>query len=260
MYGSFQGEIFLADRSAGGNPILPFETIGDANVFDVGNSVDRLTIKESTSGYRKTAVSVITGQENTFTINFRSIKPVNFAMMALGLVVNTAGKTVTNEAFPTVAVGDILFLDTPGKITAITLVDATAGTPVTLVQGTHFIQDGYGKIIIISLTGLTQPIKASTYTVANIVSVPIQIQNPPEKYLRFEGKNTAEFNTDGSFKRVRLNYYRVRFNPVETFNWIQESDALSIPVTGEILEDPTRIQSSTSSKIGELIYLDDEAS
>ncbi|MBS3913473.1 MAG: hypothetical protein KG003_03180 [Bacteroidetes bacterium] len=256
MYGSFQGEIFLAERSVGGNPVLPYESIGDANVFDVGNSVDKLTVKESISGFRKTAVSVITGQENTFTINFRDIKPINFAILALGLVIDVAGSTVTNEAFPTgLAVGDVLFLDKPGKVSAITLMDNT-GSPVTLVLGTHFEHDGYGKIVIKSLGGLTQPLKASTYTVVAIQKVPIQIQSPPERALLFNGVNTAEFNSDGTFKRVRLIYYRIRFNPVETMNWIQESDALSLPVTGDILEDPTKIQSSTQSKVGELIYLD----
>lgn len=256
MYGSFQGEIFLAERSVGGNPILPYESIGDANVFDVGNSVDKLTIKESISGFRKTAVSIITGQENTGTINFRSIKPENFAIMALGLVIDVAGSTVSNEAFPPgLSVGDILFLDKPGKVTAITLVDNT-GSPVTLILGTHFEHNGYGQIRIKSLEGLTQPLKASTYTVVAIKRVPIQVQSPPERALLFEGVNTAEFNADGTFKRVRLIYYRIRFNPVETFSWIQESDALSTPVTIDILDDPTKVVSSTQSATGELIYLD----
>lgn len=256
MYGSFQGEIFLAERSTGGNPILPYESIGDANVFDVGNSVDKLTIKESISGFRKTAVSVITGQENTGTINFRSIKPENFAIMALGLVIDVVGATISNEAFPPgLAEGDILFLDKPGKVTAISLVDS-AGAPTTMILGTHFEHNGYGQIRLKDLTGLTQPLKATSYTVVAIKRVPIQVQSPPERALLFEGVNTAEFNADGSFKRVRLIYYRVRFNPVESFSWIQESDALSTPMKIDILDDPTKVQSATQSKTGELIYLD----
>lgn len=255
MFGSFQGEIFLADRDVNGNPTGPFESIGDANVFDVGNSIEELRVKESISGFRKTVRSIVTSQENTFTINFRNINAVNFAIMALGIVVDVASATITDEVFPTVAVGDILFLDEPGKISALTLVDST-GSPVTLVDGTHFIQNGYGKITIISLTGLTQPIKASSYTAASIKKVPIQTQNPPEKYLRFEGVNTVEFNTDGSFKRVRLDYYKARFKPAESMSWLQENDVASIPVTGDFLSDDTKVASSTQSTIGELIYLD----
>lgn len=256
MFGSFQGEIFLADRSVGGNPILPFQSIGDANVFDVGNSLEELKVKESTSGFRKTVRSITTSQENTFTINFRNINPINFAIMALGLVVDVASTMVTNESFPSgLAVGDVLFLDKPGKVTSLVLVDST-GSPVTLVAGTHYIQNGYGKITIIDLTGLTQPIKASAYTAGVIQKVPIQTQNPTNKFLRFEGVNTVEFNTDGSFKRIRLDYYNARFKPVESMSWLQENDVASIPVTGDFLSDDTKIASSTQSTIGEIVYLD----
>lgn len=253
MFLSLQGEIFLAERTEGGD-FIEFLSIGDAPVFEVGLAVDKTTVRESMSGFRRTALTLITGQDSTITLNMRDFKAENAALMMYGVVVDVAMGTITAEPFPIgVGIGDRLFLDRPGKISALSLVDSAA-TPLPLVAGTHYVHDGYGGITFLAIPG-TQPYKA-TYTVGAIKRVPILTQAGPERWLRFMGKNTAAKNADGSFKRVMLDLFRVSFNPGETLTMMQENDVASIPVTGTAMADDTKPETTTDSQYGNLYYLD----
>ena len=255
MYMLLQGEVFLAERDTNGNPVEPFVSIGDAPVFELNLAVDKLTVRESMSGFRRVALSVITGQDSNITINFRDMKPENAALMLYGVVISVTTATVANDPFPAgVVAGSSYFLDTRGKVSALVITDSN-GTPAT-VTPSKYSHDGYGLVTFLDVTGYTQPFKAA-YSTAAYKRIPILDKPAPERHLRLLGRNTAAKNTDGSFKRVQLDLYRTQFDPAETLALIQDNEAASIPVNGTALEDATKPESSTTSRYGELLYLDE---
>lgn len=255
MYMLLQGEVFLAERDVSGNPVEPFVSIGDAPVFELNLAVDKLTVRESMSGFRRVALSVITGQDSNITINFRDIKPENAALMLYGVVLEVTGATVTNEAFPAgVLAGGRFFLDTRGKISSLVITDS-AGTPAT-VTASKYSHDGYGLVTFLDVAGYTQPFKAA-YTSAAFKRVPLLSSPAPERALRLIGRNTAAKNSDGSFKRIQLDLFRTQFDPAETLALIQDNEVASVPVNGTALEDETKPDTSTSSRYGDLFYLDE---
>ncbi len=253
-YFSGQGEIFLAERNDQGNPVDPFVSVGDAPVFEVGLGVEKSDIKESISGFRRTALSLQTGQNSTVTMNLRNFNDENAALMLYGIVLEVAQSTVTNEAFEAgIVEGEAFFLDTKGKVSSLVITDS-AGAGAT-VANTKYAHDGYGFVTFLDVTGYTQPFKAA-YSAAKYKKIPLLMNRTPERWLRFVGRNTAEFNSDGSFKRVMLDLYRVQFDPVETLPFIQESDVSSLAVAGNALEDQTKPITQTSSRFGDLFFLD----
>lgn len=254
-YFSGQGEIFLAERSNQGNPVDPFVSVGDAPVFEVGLGVEQTPIKESISGFRRTALSLQTGQNSTITMNLRILDDENAALMLYGIVLEVAQSTVSNEPFDAgIADGEAFFLDTKGKVSSLVIHDSASGTPAT-VPNTKYAHDGYGYVTFLDVAGYTQPFHAA-YAAGAYKKVPLLMNRTPERWLRFIGRNTASFNPDGSFKRVMLDLYRVQFDPVESLPFIQESDIASVALKGNALEDQTKPITQTSSRFGDLYFLD----
>lgn len=253
---NMQGEIFLAERDSNGNAVEPWETIGDSPACEVGMAVTKLTVKESRSGFRRTMISAVTGSELTLKITFRDFKPINVALMMLGMVVDVTSQTVTNEAFPTgVAVGETYKLDKRGKVSSLVITDSN-GTPATLTAGTDYSSDGYGFVTFLNLGSYTQPFKAA-YSAAAIKRVPIMTVAPPERAFLMRGVNTLETNSDGTFKRKEVEFYRVQFDPVETMALLHEENAVAEPVVnGTILQDSTKTGSTTQSVYGEWTDID----
>jgi hypothetical protein len=254
-YFSGQGEIFLAERSEGGNPVDPFVSVGDAPVFEVGLGVEKTDIRESISGFRRTALSLQTGQNSTITMNLRIVSEENAALMLYGIVLEVAQSVIANEPFENgITAGEAFFLDVKGKVSSLVITDSAGGGAAT-VTNTKYAHDGYGYVTFLDVTGYTQPFKAA-YTAAAYKKVPLLMNRMPERWLRFIGRNTAAFNGDGSFKRVMLDLYRVQFDPVETLPFIQESDVASLAVSGNALEDQTKPITQTSSRFGDFYFLD----
>lgn len=255
MYMLLQGEVFIAERDTNGNPVEPFVSIGDAPVFELNLAVDKLTVRESMSGFRRVALSVITGQDSNFTLNLRNLKPENAALMLYGVVITVTTATVANDPFPAGVVnGSSYFLDTKGKASSLVITDS-AGTPAT-VPTTKYSHDGYGLVTFLDVAGYTQPFKAA-YSTAAYKRIPILNKPAPERHLRLVGRNTAAKNTDGSFKRIQLDLYRNQFDPAETLALIQDNEVASVPVAGTVLEDTTKPETSTTSRFGEMLYLDE---
>ena len=253
---NMQGEIFLAEIDSGGNPIQPWTTIGDAPAAEVSASNTKLIVKESRSGFRRTMISKVTGNELTIKITFRDFKPANVALFMLGLVVDVTSQTVASENFPdAVDVGQSFKLDKRGKVSSLAITDSAGGGGAT-VPTSKYRHDGYGFVTFLDVTGYTQPFKAA-YTAGAIKRIPIMTVSPPERAFLMRGVNTLESNADGSFKRKEVNFRRVQFDPVETLALLHEDNAVAEPqVTGTILADSNVVGTTTVSPYGDWVDLD----
>lgn len=214
---SFQGKIYLGERRAGGRP-GKLTWVGDAPNCTVTLNTESEDRTESFSGQRLQSARLRTSStaELALTLNY-----FNADTLALGLYATvselTAG-TATDEALPAGLVpGSIVALDNP-NVSDLVLVDST-GSPVTLVEGTHYAFESAqaGTIRILSVTGLTQPIIADSYDYAAGKSAAMFTADPPERYFLMDGINTI------TGERVRAHLYRVQFNPANSIPLINSS-------------------------------------
>lgn len=133
----------------------------------------------------------------------------------------------------TVVVGDILPLPSgKTKVSSLVLTDST-GSPVTLTLGTHYEADAdAGYVKILSLSGLTQPLKAAfTETAGSKVDI-FQTQ-PGYKGMRFKGINLMQSN------RIEVvDFGKLDFSPAATWSLLSDGNEVNkYELEFEILED-----------------------
>ena len=123
----------------------------------------------------------------------------------------TAGSYSVNAAFPssTIAIGDTWLL--PGAtghagIAAVVIKDS-AGTPITLANGTDYTVNDAGFVTFLAVPGV-QPYKAFSYTYKASTSLKIFSKTPAEAAVFFDGNNLA---VPG--ERLRAIFDRVAFAP-----------------------------------------------
>jgi hypothetical protein len=148
----------------------------------------------------------ITGKAN---IKIDTAAPSVLAMAVGGEVTDTpTGGTFTNKIFPNpVVVGKQYPI--PGgysNLASLVMTDST-GSPVTLTLGTHYTVDlAAGLITIVSLTSLTQPLKAAGAEANSFSAISIATKDSTEKFVRLCGANIA-----GSDKVFNVDLYRAKF-------------------------------------------------
>ena len=132
------------------------------------------------------------------------------------------------------------------NLTSFTSLVDSAGSPLTLTQGTHYTVDLSGGMVTILAIPGTQPYKAS-YVHATKDVVPMFEANQEERFLRFSGLNTANAN-----KGAVVELYRVVFDPVSNFDLITD-ELGQYELTGSVLYDETRDLDATLGGFGRII-------
>lgn len=94
-------------------------------------------VKESCSGNRLDLAEIPGSKEMTVSLELQQFTPRLLAHYLFGVAVDRTSGTVTAERLPAVAVGESVFLRHPNA-SSIVIEDSTAGTPVPLVEGTHY--------------------------------------------------------------------------------------------------------------------------
>lgn len=226
---SFQGKVYLGARLAGGKPGA-LRWVGDAPKCDVALATDSESRKESYSGQRLTSAYLQKGTDVTINMTLNWADADNLVLGLYGTKIAVASGSAVDEVLPSaLAVGDVVALE-HGGISDLVIEDST-GSPVTATLGTHYRIDSAngGTIVILSLTGLVQPLKAS-YDYTASADVTMFTSSPPERYLLLDGVNTIDNSP------VRLRLYRVRFNPLATLPLINESFG-QIELSGAVMFD-----------------------
>jgi hypothetical protein len=213
---SFQGKVYLGARLAGGKPGA-LRWVGDAPRCDVSLSTDSETRRESYSGNRLTSARLQRGSDAEVALTLNWANAENLALGLYGEVKAVAAGSVTAEALPPgLQVGDSVVLE-HGGVSTLVITDS-AGTPATLVAGTHYELESVngGVVRILDVGAFTQPFNAA-YAHTASQDVTMFTTKPPERYLLLDGINTL----DGSPVKVRL--YRVQFDPASSIPMINES-------------------------------------
>jgi hypothetical protein len=245
---SFQGYVFLAERSAAGKPLKP-QWVGDATLT-ISLESETADHYESFTGRRTLYGQIITRQNANATLTLYEANPT---CLALGLYGNTAdisSASITDETFPAgLADGDIVTLDGAYPENLI-ITDSTSGTPVTLTEGQHYdiYPAGSNLVRLLDISSLTQPLHAA-YTASACQRTTIFTQTPPERWLIMDGVNTI------TNQRLRVELYRVRFNPANELN-LHNEEFGSFELTGAALVDAALINDPALGGFGRLIFKD----
>lgn len=247
-YASFQGRVYLAERDAFGNPI---NTRMPGNVASLTISLDTDVIEhfESMSGQRAVDLLLVKQKKANVSLVIEEFTEENLALALYGSAIFSAGGTVTAETVggASPVVGERYFL-AHQKISNLTLQDS-ASSPTTLTDGVHYTVDlDFGAVVFLDLTGLTPPFKAN-YSYGAVDEVSIFTQPIPERYLRFEGVNTATGNT-----KTLVELYRVAFSPAKQIDFITD-DLAKFELEGSLLADPTKPYNATLGQFGRIVQI-----
>lgn len=173
--------------------------------------------------------------------------------LALGLygTVNAQGTgTVTAESLAAAVTAGQLVLFAKQNVSSLVIKDST-GSPKTLPVGQYTANLKAGSAVLDDITTggpYTQPFKAD-YAYGDANSVSLFTQTIPERWLRFEGVNTANNNDP-----VVVDIYRVALDPFTDLDLINDSFA-KFPMKGGALVDSTKPAGGTLGQFGRIILM-----
>jgi len=248
LYASFQGRVYLAERDANGNPINAMSP-GNVATLSISLKTDVIEHFESMSGQRAVDLRMVKQKSATIALTIEEFTQENLALAFYGNINHVASGTVTNEQIggATPVVGERYFLAHP-KISGLTIVDSAA-SPATLVDGTDYTADlDFGAVQFLHTAGFTAPFKAS-YSYGAVSQVGIFTQPLPERFMRFEGVNTAASNA-----KVLIELYRTAFDPLKKFDVIA-SDLNKLELDGSLLIDPTKPYDAVLGQFGRIVQI-----
>lgn len=251
VYFSGQGKIYLSERDSSGNP-KAFRFIGNVPALRLALETDVVEHTEARSGSRLTDFRLSRQNRARVTMTLENFNRDNLSFLMNGnIAAGGAAATVSGQSIvissntAPIPAGSIFFL--PYKdITSVTIKDSKPSTPNSLVLNTHYSLDSAsGKITtLVDLTSslfsssFAAPLVLTDYTIAENKIVTAFTSGVKEQTLYFEGINTANAN-----KAVRLEIFRVIFDPVQNFDLINDELA-QFEIEGTALYDAAKATDS----------------
>ncbi len=248
-YFSGQGRVFIGSRDSSGNPAgLTF--VGNVPDLKVSLSVDTIEHQESQSGQRLTDLQLIRSKKGEFTCTLEEWIQSNLELALYGSTTIVESGTVTDEPLPNPVTLGSLNLLSKQNVSSVVVKDSSA-TPLTLPTTQYTVNEKHGSLIINDTTAggpYTEPFKVDySYGEANITA--LFTQPLPERWVRFEGLNTADANSE-----VVIDLYRVAINPARDLSVIG-NELMKFELSGQVLADLTKSASGLFGQFGRVILL-----
>lgn len=248
MYFSGQGKVYIGTRNAGNPENLLY--VGNVPDFKFSLNTDLIEHLESTTGQRLTDLRLTKSKKAGVSATLEDFNKNNLALVLFGSIDAVAGSTVTNEALPNPVTLGALNLLARQNVSALTVVDST-GTPLTLPSGQYSVNAKHGSIIVNDKTTggpYVEPFKAN-YTYGAADRIGMFTAANAEKWIRFEGVNTADNN-----REVVVDLYRVSLDPAKDLGLIND-DIMKFDLSGSVLLDDTKPSNDVMGQFGRMILL-----
>ncbi len=241
-YFSGQGKGYLAVATAGVAGAMRF--LGNVPVLDVQFETDVLEHKESTTGQRATDLRLLREKTARVAITLEEFDAANLALALFGANSSVTGAGITAEPIPTMADGEFYHTLHP-DISSVVIEDSLAAP---LVLNTNYRIDSakHGRIEFLDVSGFTQPFNID-YTFATYTNVNMLTAGLVERWLRFDGLNTADANQE-----VAVDLYRVAFDPTEALQLIGDELAQYV-LNGSVLNDDTKSADPVLGTFGRIV-------
>lgn len=234
-YYSGQGKLLVATRSAGGVP-QGFVEVGNVPKLTIDITVDKFEHKESTTGNRLVDLTIIKQKTGKYSFTLDDLNMDNLALITYGSYATVAGGSAVNEVITAYT-----SKKTPTLYPNISAVTVThsSGSPTYTVSTDYTIDSTNGGITAVSGGAITnaQSIKVSYTYGAHKKLDAFTTGSAPERWLRFEGLNTA----DGT--KVIVNLFKARFDPLSGYDLINDELA-AVTINGDLLADDTKTSGS----------------
>lgn len=249
-YFSGQGRVYIGARDSNGNP-QGLTYVGNVPELKVSLSVETLEHKESTSGQRLTDLQIITAKKGEFSCILEDFVAANLELALYGTTTSTTSGTVTAEALPNPVTVGSLYLLAHQNVSSVVVNDSTTPTPLTLPAAQYSVNAKHGSIVINDKTTggpYTEPFKVDySYGAASAVAM---FKTPlPERWVRFEGLNTADGN-----KEVVIDLYRVAINPAKELSLITD-ELMKFELSGQVLADTLKPAAGDLGQFGRIVLL-----
>lgn len=244
-YYSGQGVVLLAEKDGTtGNP-LGFTHVGNVSALSLAISVSEFSHRENTTGAR--GVDLVIPNETNVEVNatFESIVQPNLALTVFGDTTAVASGSISQGVY-TAKLGKIFDL---GYIKVASVVVMNSAETVTYeVDKNYNVNLDAGSIEVFPTA--TQTANSAVNNIADDDELHISFnyaaheilnaltQSAPQRWLRFEGLNTAKSN-----QPVIVNVFKFSLSPLEELALINDEIA-QMSVTGNALADQTRVTGS----------------
>jgi len=239
-YYSGQGTVLMASRDVAGNP-TGFTPIGNCSALSIAIATSVVEHKESTSGARGIDLRLTTEVKASVNVTMESFDIKNLSLGLYGTDTTMAGGAVVSEAVTApLVLGQTVALAHIGVDTVTPLVLTDTGAVTTYVEGTDYTMNpevGSINILVGGSIVAGQALEA-TYNYAAYDQVDALTTSQPERWLRFEGLNTASGN-----KSVTVDVFKFTADPLAELALISE-DIGQIQLAGGALADNTKTTGS----------------
>ena len=248
-YFSGQGRVYIGARDTAGNP-KGLNFVGNVPELKVSLSVETLEHQESTSGQRLTDLQLIKTKKGEFACTLEELSPANLGLALYGTTTEQVSGTVTAEALPNPLTLGSLYLLAKQNVSSVVVKDSSA-TPKTLPVGQYSLNAKHGSLSITDKTAggpFVEPFKVD-YAYGAAQSTALFTQPLPERWVRFEGLNTADSN-----REVVIDLYRVAINPAKELSIITE-ELLKFELSGQVLADTFKSAAGDLGQFGRIVLL-----
>lgn len=250
FYYSGQGNVMIADRDANGDP-LGFKLMGNICVLTIGAETTAFEHKECITGQRAIDLRIVTEINVTVSLEVESLTADNLALAFFGNQTAVTAGSVTDEAVTAVipAAGEtntIVALEHI-KVSNVVVTDAATGMITyaddsVAANGNYLLDADAGSIAFLDATAQGAASDAISdgdelhvsYDYDAYVLFDALTTAAPEKWLRFEGLNTARSNAPHV-----VDIFRFRPDPANEWQLINEELA-NLAITGGALLDATK--------------------
>lgn len=245
VYFSGQGKVYVGTRNTSTGAFNAPVFVGNVPELTISLDNDVIEHKESQTGKRLPDLRLTREQRATINMTLEDIQSQNLELMLQGTKTTVASSSVVAEAGPTgsTAAGS-LWKVANENISAVTV--KNNGTPITLTTDYTF-DAAFGLFTFV--TTQSGPITFD-YTWASRTQVPVFSAAQTERYLRFQGLNTAYAS-----KKLMVEIYRVIFDPTQNMNLIND-DVAQWQLQGSALYDSFREPTAALGPFGRVVYVD----
>lgn len=248
-YFSGQGRVYIGARDTAGNP-QGLNFVGNVPELKVSLSVETLEHQESTSGQRLTDLQLIKTKKGEFACTLEELIAVNLGLALYGTTTEQVSGTVTAEVLPNPITVGSLYLLAKQNVSSVVVKDSSA-TPKILPAGQYNLNAKHGSLSITDKTTdgpFVEPFKVD-YAYGAAQSTALFTQPLPERWVRFEGLNTADSN-----REVVIDLYRVAINPAKELSIITE-ELLKFELSGQVLADTLKPAAGDLGQFGRIVLL-----
>ncbi|WP_443191401.1 phage tail tube protein [Pseudomonas indica] len=229
------GIIKMRESGTGG----PFTDAGLASTYQQTHETTELRLENTRTPLGGTFDKLDKVTSMNLAINFREFNTMNLSNLLWADITEVPSAAVTAEV-QIVQVGKTTMLDKM-PLTITTVVDDATGLE-EFDEDIDFKMTGAG-IEVLEGSALATAIGSSTdykvrvtYTCAAYDEIEALTNSGKEWEILFEGANAV-----GTKKRVNNLYFRCKFGPAESLDWISVEDFMGMQATCEVLADDTRI-------------------